>query len=129
MAIAGVLELHVPPLTASLNVVVPSKRSPDDPGLRTEDIVRFHIVTRGDITRVEDLKGKRVGFSSIGALSHLAFMQLAQKMGWDAKADLSMFANGAGPKELKSKKIDAYAAGSPTNVVNPQVLAHARTNR
>ena len=76
----------------------------------TEDILRFHIITRGDITRVEDLKGKRVGFSSIGALSHLGFMQLAQKMGWDAKADLSMFANGAGPAELKSKKIDAYAA-------------------
>ena len=26
-------------------------------------------------------------------------------------------------------QINAYAAGSPTNVVNPQVLAHARTNR
>jgi NitT/TauT family transport system substrate-binding protein len=76
----------------------------------TEAIVRFHIITRGDITRIEDLRGKRVGFSSIGALSHLAFMQLAQKMGWDAKADLSMFANGAGPEELKSKKVDAYAA-------------------
>jgi NitT/TauT family transport system substrate-binding protein len=76
----------------------------------TESIVRFHIITRGDITRLEDLKGKRVGFSSIGALSHLAWLQLAQKMGWDAKNDLSMFANGAGPKELQSKKVDAYAA-------------------
>jgi ABC-type nitrate/sulfonate/bicarbonate transport system substrate-binding protein len=76
----------------------------------TEDILRFHVITRGDITRVEDLRGKRIGFSSIGALSHLGFMQLAQKMGWDAKADLSMFANGAGPKELKANKVDAYAA-------------------
>ena len=77
----------------------------------TEDILRFHIITRGDITRVEDLKGKRIGFSSIGALSHLGFMQIwRRRWAGTPKADLSMFANGAGPAELKASKIDAYAA-------------------
>jgi NitT/TauT family transport system substrate-binding protein len=75
-----------------------------------ESIPHFHMITRGDIRRVEDLKGKRIGFSSIGSLTHFSFMVLAEHMGWNPRHDLSFFANGAGPRELRSRKIDVYAA-------------------
>jgi ABC-type nitrate/sulfonate/bicarbonate transport system substrate-binding protein len=76
----------------------------------TENIANFHLITRGDITRVEDLKGRRFGFSSVGAITHYSFLLLCERMGWDPKRDISFFANGAGPKELRSGKIDVYAA-------------------
>ena len=75
-----------------------------------EDVARFHLITRGDIKRIEDLKGKRIGFSSVGAITHYSFLHLAQHMGWDPRKDVSFFANGAGPRELKSNRIDVYAA-------------------
>lgn len=76
----------------------------------TENIARFHIITRGDIKRVEDLKGKRFGFSSVGAISHYTMLVLSQRMGWNPTTDLSFFANGAGPKELQTGKVDFYLA-------------------
>ncbi len=75
-----------------------------------ENISRFHLITRGDIKRVEDLKGKRIGFSSVGAITHYSFLMLAERMGWDPRMDVSFFGNGAGPRELKNNRIDVYAA-------------------
>ena len=47
-------------------------RAPQRIVLATNDPVsRFHIISRTDITRPEDLKGKRIGFSSVGALEPL----------------------------------------------------------
>jgi NitT/TauT family transport system substrate-binding protein len=75
-----------------------------------EDVSRFALITRGDIKRVEDLKGKRIGFSSVGAITHYSFLMLAERMGWNPRMDVSFFGNGAGPRELKDKRIDVYAA-------------------
>jgi NitT/TauT family transport system substrate-binding protein len=76
----------------------------------TESIARFHVITRGDIRTLDDLKGKRIGFSTPGSLSHLALLQLFEKMGWDPKRDVSMFERGADVKDLASRKVDAFAA-------------------
>lgn len=76
----------------------------------TESIARFHVITRGDIRSLEDLKGKRVGFSTPGSLSHLSLLQLFAKMGWDGRKDVSLFERGADIKDLTSGKVDAFAA-------------------
>jgi NitT/TauT family transport system substrate-binding protein len=76
----------------------------------TESIARFHVITRGDIRALEDLKGKRIGFSTPGSLSHLSLLQLIAHMGWDARRDVSLFERGADMKDLTSKKVDAFAA-------------------
>src|SRR5438105_3620297 len=86
-------------------------RAPKRIVLATNDPVsRFHIISRTDIARPEDLKGKRIGFSGVGALSHYVIHLFAEKMGWDARGDLSLFANGAGTDLIKSNRIDAFAA-------------------
>jgi NitT/TauT family transport system substrate-binding protein len=86
-------------------------RAPQRVVLATNDPVsRFHIISRTDITRPEDLKGKRIGFSGVGALSHYVIHLFAEQMGWDARRDLSLLANGAGPDLIKSGRIDAFAA-------------------
>jgi NitT/TauT family transport system substrate-binding protein len=76
----------------------------------TDDISRFHIVSRQDIAGPQDLKGKRIGFSGVGALSHYVTILFAQRMGWDYNRDLSLFANGAGADVIKSGRVDAFTA-------------------
>jgi NitT/TauT family transport system substrate-binding protein len=86
-------------------------RAPQRVVLATNDpISRFHIISRTDITRAEDLKGKRIGFSSVGALSHFSLVLFAQRMGWDYRRDLSLFASGTGTDLIKRDRIDAFAA-------------------
>jgi len=67
-------------------------------------------MSRTDITRPEDLKGKRIGFSGVGALSHLVLMLWAREMGWDPVHDISLLANGMGGELIWSGRIDAFAA-------------------
>jgi NitT/TauT family transport system substrate-binding protein len=76
----------------------------------TDDISRFHIVSRPDIARPEDLKGKRIGYGSLGALDHFSMMSFAEKMGWDAHRDLSLFSTGNGPMPTLKGKVDAFFA-------------------
>jgi NitT/TauT family transport system substrate-binding protein len=76
----------------------------------TDDVSRFHIISRQDIAGPQDLKGKRIGFSGVGALSHYVTILFAQRMGWDYNRDLSLFANGAGADVIKSGRVDAFTA-------------------
>jgi len=76
----------------------------------TDDVSRFHIVSRQDIVSAQDLKGKRIGFSGVGALSHYVTILFAQHMGWDYTRDLSLFANGAGADVIRSGRVDAFTA-------------------
>jgi NitT/TauT family transport system substrate-binding protein len=76
----------------------------------TDDVSRFHIIGRPDIAGPQDLKGKRIGFSVVGALSHYVTILFAQRMGWDYNRDLSLFANGAGADVIKSGRVDAFTA-------------------
>jgi NitT/TauT family transport system substrate-binding protein len=86
-------------------------RAPQRIILATNDPVsRFHIVSRPDITRPEDLKGKRIGFSSVGALSHYVLNLWARKMGWDPNQDISLMASGMGGEMIKRGRVDAFAA-------------------
>jgi NitT/TauT family transport system substrate-binding protein len=76
----------------------------------TDDVSRFHIISRPDIAGPQDLKGKRIGFSVEGALSHYVTILFARRMGWDYNRDLSLFANGAGADVIKSGRVDAFTA-------------------
>src|SRR5262249_29954233 len=73
----------------------------------TDPASRFHLMSRPDITRPEDLKGKRIGYSSYGALSHYSAVNFAKRMGWDPDRDISLMSNGMSIDVLKSGRIDA----------------------
>jgi NitT/TauT family transport system substrate-binding protein len=76
----------------------------------TDDVSRFHIVSRQDIAGPQDLEGKRIGFSVVGALSHYVTILFAERMGWDYNRDLSLLAGGVGADVIKSGRVDAFTA-------------------
>jgi NitT/TauT family transport system substrate-binding protein len=75
----------------------------------TDAVSRFHVISRADITRPEDLKGKRIGYGSVGALDHLSMVLFLRKMGWQEDRDVSMLANGNGPQSIIKGLVDAFA--------------------
>jgi NitT/TauT family transport system substrate-binding protein len=77
----------------------------------TDTISRYRImVNPAVIKKPEDLKGKRIGFTSVGSLTHLMVTLYAQKMGWDPQKDISMMAKGTGVEPMKRGRVDASAA-------------------
>jgi len=75
----------------------------------TDDVSRFHIISRADIAKPEDLKGKRIGYGTLGALDHLSMVLFLRKMGWNENRDVSMLANGNGPQSIVKGLVDAFA--------------------
>jgi NitT/TauT family transport system substrate-binding protein len=75
----------------------------------TDDVSRFHVISRPDITNPEDLKGKRIGYGNLGALDHLSMILYLRKMGWDPNRDVSMLSNGNGPQSIVKNLVDAFA--------------------
>jgi NitT/TauT family transport system substrate-binding protein len=78
--------------------------------LATTDVVsRFHVISRSDITRPEELKGKRIGYGNLGALDHLSLVLFFRKLGWNPDRDVSMLSNGNGPQSIAKGLVDAFA--------------------
>ncbi len=75
----------------------------------TDDVSRFHVIARSDITKPEDLKSKRIGYGNLGALDHYSLVLFFRKMGWDSVHDVSMLSNGNGPQSIVKNFVDAFA--------------------
>ncbi len=75
----------------------------------TDDVSRFHVISRADITKPEDLKGKRIGYGNLGALDHLSMILFLRTMGWDPNRDVSMLSSGNGPQSIVKNLVDAFA--------------------
>ena len=75
----------------------------------TDDVSRFHIISRADIAKPEDLKGKRIGYGNLGALDHLSMVLFLRKMGWNPDRDVSMLSSGNGPQSIVKGLVDAFA--------------------
>jgi len=80
-----------------------------------EDIIRETIITTSAIGKVEDLKGKRLGYSVRGTVTHVAGLAFAKRMGWDPDRDVSLIGNANGINPLKEGRTDAFF-GSAMNV-------------
>ncbi len=73
----------------------------------TDNTARFHIISRSDITSPEQLKGKRLGYTSFGAITQLMAIEFALKMGWNPDRDISLMSDGTAFDALKSGREDA----------------------
>ncbi|MSO20375.1 MAG: ABC transporter substrate-binding protein [Acidobacteria bacterium] len=73
----------------------------------TDPVVHWSIIARPDIKRVEDLKGKRIGFSGVGAMTHYIALSLCKRMGWDPVFDVSMMAGALTVDGLQTGRVDA----------------------
>jgi NitT/TauT family transport system substrate-binding protein len=76
----------------------------------TDHIVRWHIVAQPEITTPEQLKGKKIGFSGVGAMTHFEALAFAQQMGWDPNQDLILMSNGLALDTFEDGTLDAFVA-------------------
>lgn len=71
---------------------------------------RWRIVGQPELKGPEDLKGKRIGFSGVGAVTHYMAISFAEHMGWDPYFDWSMMGNALGVESLEAGHVDAIIA-------------------
>ena len=83
----------------------------------TDCVVRAHIVARNGIERLDDLKGKRLGVSSIRANSGFIALLLAERMGWDPIQDISIMSHGNNIDALGDGRVDAFVASERSYAV------------
>jgi NitT/TauT family transport system substrate-binding protein len=76
----------------------------------TDNTARFHVIARKGITSLRQLKGKRLGYSVYGSISHMMAIEFAKSMGWDPVHDISLMADGSAMDVLRSGKVDALVA-------------------
>ncbi len=68
---------------------------------------RWRIFNGPGINSLEDLKGKRLGFSGVGAVSHNYWLNFIEHMGWDPHTDVELVGGTLNVDSLKEGKIDA----------------------
>jgi ABC-type nitrate/sulfonate/bicarbonate transport system substrate-binding protein len=73
-------------------------------------MVRTQIIGSKALTRLEDLKGKRLGVNHQVATTGFVARLLAQRMGWDPVRDLSILDNGRDAEALRQGLVDAVVA-------------------
>jgi NitT/TauT family transport system substrate-binding protein len=73
-----------------------------------DDNARFHIIASDELNSVDDLKGKRLGYSSFGSVSHLMALALLKQKGWSPETDVSLNGEGMAYEALKKNKVDAF---------------------
>ena len=75
--------------------------------LTQEAMAVSHIIAKPGIARAEDLKGKRLGFSGVGSVTHFNALSLAKQFGWHPERDITLVAGSANLDALKQDKVDA----------------------
>lgn len=68
---------------------------------------RWRIIGRATIDGVDELKGRRIGYSGVGAVTHFMAISFAQHVGWDPRFDWSMLGDALGVDALKHGHVDA----------------------
>ena len=76
----------------------------------TDEMVRWHIISRPEITSPEQLKGKRLEYTSYGAVTHYMLILFAKAMGWDPNKDVSLMSGGLKVEGLKKGYTEAFPA-------------------
>jgi len=72
----------------------------------THTVSRWRIMTGPEITSPEQLKGKRLGYSGFGAVSHNQWLQFIEHMGW-TQNDVALMSGGLGVDALMNGHVDA----------------------
>jgi ABC-type nitrate/sulfonate/bicarbonate transport system substrate-binding protein len=88
--------------------------------LTQEAMAVDHIIARPGIAGIQDLKGKRIGFSGVGAVTHFSALSLARQLGWSPAHDITLVAGSANLDALKQDKVDAILASAMVIALAPQ---------
>ena len=74
----------------------------------TDSEARFHIISNPTLTSVDDLKGKRLGFSGVGSVSHVMALAFIRQKGWSPSTDISLMREGMDYSALRAGQVDAF---------------------
>jgi NitT/TauT family transport system substrate-binding protein len=78
----------------------------------TDESARFHIIASPALNGADDLKGKRLGYSVFGSVSHLMTLAFLRIKKWSPESDISLMAEGMAYPALKDGKVDAFVGSS-----------------
>lgn len=81
-----------------------------------DQVVHWPMVARQGINRLEDIKGKRIGYNAYGTMTHFIALELCRKMGWDPVSDVSLMERGTSHDSLKNGRVDVYPASEVSYV-------------
>ncbi|HYM18951.1 MAG TPA: ABC transporter substrate-binding protein [Micropepsaceae bacterium] len=87
----------------------------------TESTIKDHIIASASIGKVEDLKGKRLGYSVPGAVTHVGALGFAKKMGWQPGKDITLVGNGNALNPLKEGREDAFLGSAMVIALAPEM--------
>jgi len=76
----------------------------------TDNKARFHVMTPMEITEPGQLKGKRIGYSEFGAITHLMAISFAERMGWNPNFDVSLMGDAGTVEALAEGKVAGMVA-------------------
>src|ERR1044071_9577891 len=63
--------------------------------LTQEAMAMDHVIAKPGIANVQDLKGKRLGFSGAGSVTHFSALSLARQFGWTPGRDITLVSGAA----------------------------------
>lgn len=75
-----------------------------------DHVMHWNFMGRQELTKPEDLKGKRIGIVGMNDMSGFEVMVLAKRMGWDPKFDVSIMEQGSALDSLQSGAVDVALA-------------------
>jgi len=75
--------------------------------LTQEAMAMDHVIAKAGIANVQDLKGKRLGFSGAGSVTHFSALSLARQFGWTPGRDITLVSGAATLDALKQGNVDA----------------------
>jgi len=80
----------------------------------------YQLITRPEIRRVEDLRGKLIGIGRFGAAADWGLRLILRKLGINENKDVQIIQAGGGPSTrlgaMEAKKLDATVLDSPQTV-------------
>lgn len=88
--------------------------------LTQEGMAVDHVIAKPGISGIPDLKGKRLGFSGVGSVTHFSALSLAKQLGWAPDRDITLVAGAANLDALKQDKVDAILGSAMVIALAPQ---------
>lgn len=88
--------------------------------LSLENRVRSHIIAAPDIRTVDDLRGKRLGYSSVGRANHIGLLSFARRMGWIPGSDFILIERANTISDITEGRADATLGGAVLVALAPE---------
>jgi ABC-type nitrate/sulfonate/bicarbonate transport system substrate-binding protein len=85
-----------------------------------EGIVRSHLVGVASIGSIEQLKGKRLGYSGTATVTHFGLLTWVRRMGWDAEHDVTLVDRASTLNAVTDGRVDAAMSSAMLIALAPE---------